>query len=133
MFNRVRQRDVLARFESYKLKNRLDVPTAHEALRYCFRFIKRGISCALIVSDMHSVRTVMEILQSDQYYKDLSVMKRKEDGLIFDDEVEFRVLPKNNEPLAHIMIGKNVKIIQAREGDPKMKKFKMAFKDKVKQ
>jgi hypothetical protein len=123
MISRQRQRDVLARFDAYKLKNRLDVPTAHEALRYCFRYVKRGVSCALVVSDMQSVNTIMKILQGDHYYENLSVIKKKGDGFIFEGDVEFRVLPKNNESLAHIMLGKNAKIIQAREGDPKMKKF----------
>ena len=127
MFQRT-HRDVLARFDSYKLKNRIDTPTAHEALRYCFRFIKRGTSCALIVSDMTSVNVVMEILNNNesdnQYYKELSVIERKADGIVFSDDVEFRVLPKNNESLARLMMGNHIKIIQAREGDPKMKKFK---------
>ncbi len=122
MISRQRQRDVLARFDTYKLRNRIDVPTGHDALRYCFRYIKRGISCALVVSDMNSVKTIMSICEL--YCKDLSIIKKSTDGFIFENNIQFRVLPKVNEHLAFIMLGKNVKVIQAREGDPKMKKFK---------
>jgi hypothetical protein len=122
MFNR-KSKDVLERFETYKLKNRLDTTTAHDAIRCCFRYIKRGISCALIVSDVPSTQTVMSILQGNEYYENLSVVKIKPDGLIFSDDVEFRVFPKNNEPLAHILLGKDAKIIKANDGDPKVKKF----------
>ena len=110
------------RFDSYKLRNRIDVPTGHEALRYCFRYIKRGISCALIVSDMTSVATIMRICET--YCKNLSIIKRKDDGFTFENDVKFRVLPSINKHLAYIMLGNNAKVIQASEGDPKMKKFK---------
>ena len=122
MISRQRPRDTLARFESYKLKNKIDVPTGHEALRYCFRHIKRGVSCALVVSDMSSVRIIMNICEV--YCKDLSIIKKKQDGFIFENNIEFRVLPKVNEHLAYIMLGNGAKVIQACEGDPKMKKYK---------
>jgi len=124
MFSRTINKDVLARYESYKQRNRININLAHDALRNCFRFIRRGQSCALIVSDMQSVRVVMDILNNNKYLNNLIILSKKEDGFIFGNNVELRILPKNIESLAHIMIGKNVKIIQASDGDPKMKKFK---------
>ena len=122
MINRQETLDGIARYERYQLKNQIDIPIGHEALRYCFRYIKRGISCGLIVSDMKSVAIIMRIVEG--YCKNLTIIKRKQDGFIFKEGAEFRVLPRINEHLAYIMLGKDAKIIQARDGDPKMKKFK---------
>lgn len=122
MISRADARNVLARFETYQLKHRIDIPTGHEALRYCFRYVKRGISCGLIVNDMKSVAIIMRIVEG--YCKDLDIIKIKSDGFIFENGAEFRVLPKINQHLAYIMLGNDAKIIQAKDGDPKMDKYK---------
>ena len=71
---------------------------------------------------MSSVAVIMKIVEG--FLNNLDIIKRKSDGFVFDNGAEFRVLPRVNEHLAYIMLGKEAKIIQSREGDPKMAKYK---------
>ena len=121
--------DILGRFDRYKKQNAIGKEVAIESLRYCFRYIKRGNNCALIVSDMNNVKMIMELLIVEyKLFGKLNIIKKKSDGFVFDNGTEFRVLPTVNRSLATNMLGLNVKIVDGKFGDPKMDTLRKMFK-----
>lgn len=117
--------DGRAKWDHYQRKNDIDLLIIRESLRYCFRYIRRGISCALIGTHMSSVKEIIKEINSGIYFKELVIIKKTEDGFVFENDVKLRVLPKINESYATILIGKDVKVIQCKEGDSKFKKFRI--------
>lgn len=119
--------DAKARYDTYKSNNRLHHYTAVNAVKYGFRLIKRGVSCGIIVPDMSGVATLMAAIVAGEHTEGFNVIKERDDGFDFEDGVQIRIIPRTNESIAALMLGrddgKTIKIIQAKEGDPQLQKF----------
>ena len=116
--------DRLDRFREQQRRLIINSSTAKQTLRHGLRFIKRGQSCAIIVKSKDSIDIVMNMFSSLKHMIDINIIQIKEDSILFENGTELRVLPESNKLLATSMLGESVKIINAQDGDPKMKKFR---------
>ena len=117
-------KDVKERYETYRRNNIVGHEKAIEAVNYGFRYIEQGISCAIITPDMHGVQTVMAAASTHPSLKNLIMKKKRDDGFIFENDIQFRVIPRINEKLITMMLGKDAKRFDVMEGDPDMNSLK---------
>ncbi len=54
----------------------------------------------------------------------LTIVERKEDQVTFDNGAQIRIIPENNKWMVNIMMGDKIDVVQAKDGDPKVRKFK---------
>lgn len=124
------QQATIARFRATQQANSVSESKAREAASLAYRYIKKGINCAIIVPSMQQVKSIIAVVSKQNSYNKLKIIKKTDDKIIFEfpnnsnGKVELRAVPKRNENLVPVLLGDNAKIIDGKEGDPDLAQIK---------
>lgn len=121
-----RRGDARSRFEAYKASLAANMQAASETADHCARIVKKGHNCAIIglSTDLDSVhKLVITALGRAQ----IKVVSGGRGGILCDNGAQIRILPKNTEMHAHILLGNDCQILQVNDGDPRVKRVNEVF------
>jgi hypothetical protein len=119
--------DARARFEAYKATLATNMRAAAETTDHCARIVKKGHNCAIIIGLSTELDSVHQLMLAALGRAGIRVISGGRGGILCDNGVQIRILPKNTEIHAHILLGSDCKILQVNDGDPRVKKANEVF------
>jgi hypothetical protein len=119
--------DVLSRFEAYKASLATNMRIASETAAHCAQLVKKGYNCAIIIGLSTELDSVHQLVLEALGRAQIRVVSGGRGGILCDNGAQIRILPKNTEIHAHILLGNDCKILQVNDGDPRIKKVNEVF------
>lgn len=119
--------DGLAKFEAYKATLATNMRIASETADHCAQLVKKGYNCAIIIGLSSEIDSVHQLVVNALGRAQIRVVSGGRGGILCDNGSQIRILSKNTEIHAHILLGENCKILQINDGDPRIKKINEVF------
>ena len=119
--------DARSRFEAYKASLAANMSAARETAVHCARLVKKGHNVAIIIGLSTELDSIHQLVVTALGGAEVKVLSGGRGGILCDNGAQIRILPQNVKENAYILLGKDCKILQVNDGDPRVKRVNEVF------
>ena len=102
-------------------KPHLDKILAMEAVLYCLGFIGHGKNVALIINSIDHLKSIRAMIDDKNIPAGVELVNDYSGRLVFSNNAELRIFPRHMEPLAKSLMGGDIFVARAEDGDPRLR------------